>query len=69
MSQIIRSVKGCEVALHHDSYYDVVWWLESQNMEYDQFNILIDPHTYHPVPCAIRFHNEQDLLMFLLRWS
>jgi hypothetical protein len=69
MNKIIRHVKGLEVAFHHNSYYRVNGWLESQNMKYDQFNILVDPQTYSPIPCAIRFHNEQDLLMFLLRWS
>lgn len=69
MNDIIRRVEGCEVTFHHKCYYKVNWWLESQNMKYDQFNILIDPRTYQPIPCAIRFHNEQDLTMFLMRWS
>lgn len=69
MNGIIRKVNGCEVTFHHDSYYKVNWWLEGQNMVYDQFNIVVDPYTFNPIPCAIRFHNERDLVQFLLRWS
>ena len=69
MNQIIRSVKGCEVVFHHDSYFEVNGWLEWQNIKYDQSRVIVDPQTYQPVPCAIRFHNEQDLTLFLLRWS
>ena len=69
MNNIIRNVNGYEITFHHDSYYQVNWWLESQNIKYDQFNIVVDPATFHPVPCAIRFHKEQDLTMFLLRWA
>ena len=69
MKRIIRNVNGCEVTFHHDGYYEVNGWLEQHNIAYDQFNILVDPQTYQPIPCAIRFHNEQDLFWFLLRWS
>lgn len=69
MSNIIRKVNGCEVSFHHNSYYKVNWWLESQNIAHEQFNIVVDPATFQPIPCAIRFHDEKDLLLFLLRWS
>ena len=69
MNKIIRKVDGCVVAFHHNSYFKVNWWLEGNNIPYEQFNIVVDSNTYQPVPCAIRFQNEKDLLWFLLRWA
>ena len=69
MNTIIRNVKGCEVTFHHDSYFVVNGWLERHNIQYERFNVVIDPATYQPIPCAIRFQNEKDLMWFLLRWS
>ena len=69
MNNIIRKVEGCTVTFHHDRYYWVNGWLERNNISYDKLNILINQQTYQPIPCSIRFHNEQDLTMFLLRWQ
>lgn len=69
MNNIIRKVDGCEVTFHHDNYYMVNGWLEWYNIKHDQFNIVVDPATYQPITCAIRFHDEKDLAWFLLRWA
>ena len=68
MNTIIHKVHGNEVTFQRNGYYRVNWWLESENIAYEQSDIVVDPHTFQPVPCAIRFQNEKDLLWFLLRW-
>lgn len=70
MNNLIREINECEVTFsRYINYYKINWWLESNNIKHDQLDIVVDPATYQLFPRTIRFHNEEDLLLFLLRWG
>jgi predicted transcriptional regulator len=69
MNRLIRRINGNHIVFNHYGYYQINDWLELNNIQHDQVDVVVDPNTFNPIIRGIILHDEKDLMMFLLRWS
>lgn len=55
--------------LSHTNAMSRIAWLLDNNIDYTIVERMPDPRTFEMVPSKICFENEQDELMFVLRFS